>query len=108
MNKITTLAAISMFAVIMGFGVIAPALAAPQGNNGNADVAVCHYDVVEDNLETEDIDESLESAWIVLYVNSQGQMNGHTNHGDKLIGDVDGDTTITVDSCLAQDPPVTE
>lgn len=42
MNKITTLAAISMFAVIMGISAFAPALAEPP-----AKVTICHVDVDE-------------------------------------------------------------
>ncbi len=39
---------------------------------------------VEDDLETE-VDESLESSWIVLHTSSQGSANGHQKHGDELV-----------------------
>ena len=84
MNKTISLTAIAMFAVMMGFSAFAPAMAVPGNENSSATYAVCHYDEVEDNLDTE-VDESLESAWIVLYTSSQGQTNGHLKHGDNEI-----------------------
>jgi len=84
MNKITTLAAISMFAVIMGMSALAPAMAVPKGNSGNAGTEVCHY--FAEYLDEEETQLDLaNSAWGVLYVSSQGAANGHTNHGDATI-----------------------
>ena len=114
MNKLTTLAAISMFAVIMGMSAIAPAMAVPKGNSGNADTEVCHFFAVYqteivDGVEVlilvdgEPVLDGDLSSWGILYVNSQGQLNGHTNgYGDMKIDDSDtpGDDTITTDGCL--------
>jgi len=74
-----------MFAVIMGISTIAPAMAYHEENpRSNATTSQCHFDVVEDDLET-DVDESLESAWIVLHTSSKGSTNGRLKHGDVLV-----------------------
>jgi hypothetical protein len=105
MNKTISLAAIAMFAVIMGMGAFAPAMGAPGNPNSAATTAVCHYDLVEDDLETE-VDESEESAWIVLHTSSQGATNGHLKHNDMVIGEGDGE--ITAQDCTDQTLPVPE
>jgi len=77
MNKITTLAAISMFAVIMGMSAIAPAMAGKGNPNGAADTPVCHLFAAytEDEVPVYLPDES---SWDVLFVNEKG-LNGHTS-----------------------------
>jgi hypothetical protein len=94
MKTTYTIAAIAMFAVIMGMSAIAPAMAVPKGNSGNADTEVCHFFAVYqteivDGVEVlilvdgePVLDEDL-SSWGVLYVSSQGAAKGHTNHGDE-------------------------
>jgi len=85
MRTTLTIAAIAMFAVILGMSAIAPAMATPGNPNSNATTAQCHFDVVIDDPDTLGVDESLESAWIVLHTSSQGSTNGHQKHGDKLV-----------------------
>jgi len=44
MNRILTISAIAMFAVVLGLGVVGPAMAAKEVNpNSSADTGVCHY-----------------------------------------------------------------
>ena len=121
MKTTYTIAAIAMFAVIMGMSAIAPAMAVPKGNSGNADTEVCHFFAVYQTELNADgvevlilVDEEpvldLElSAWGVLFVSSQGAENGHTNHGDMKIDDSDNPAvnTITTAGCLDPDklPP---
>ena len=88
MNKITTLAAISMFAVIMGMSAFTPALATPKGNSGT-DAIVCHffaeYETLDGELVLVDGEPVLIpelSEWNLLYLNSQGAVNGHTGNED--------------------------
>jgi len=92
MKTTLTIAAIAMFAVILGMSAIAPAMAAPNNDRSSATTAVCHYFAVfqvdeDGELILDENDEpilDLElSAWGVLYVSSQGAENGHTNHGDE-------------------------
>jgi hypothetical protein len=87
MNKITTLAAISMFAVIMVMGAIAPAIASPSGGDGekhNPKVAICHFDYNEMVWESDKM------------VNAHALVS-HQDHGDKLVP-----SEITAEACEAQ------
>lgn len=105
MNKIATLAAISMFAVILGLGAFGPAMAVPGNEKSKATASVCHWDEVEDDILTVDVDESLESAWIVLYLNGNGQINGHVDgdeHDDEVIESDTLPSEITAEECLAK------
>ena len=72
MNKTISLAAIAMVAVIMGLSSFAPAMADPNNPQSQATDGVCHLD-----------DDS--SMWIVIWVNGQGQLNGHIKHGDTVV-----------------------
>jgi len=100
MNRILTISAIAMFAVVLGLGVVGPAMAAKEVNpNSSADTGVCHYFEEEIDEETGDV---TEAQWNVKYVNSNGAMNGHLKHGDPLIGDTDLEAnppTISVVDC---------
>ena len=86
MNKITTLAAIAMFAMIMGMGAIAPAMAVPQGNNGNAKAAVCHFFPAYEDLEETILDVE-NSTYGVLYINEKA-IPGHTTEEEGHVDDV--------------------
>jgi len=115
MNSKLALTAIVMFAVIMGLGVMSPAMAAPGNPNSKATTEVCHlFEAVEDDPDTPE-DETEPARWGVLHTNNKGATNGHVNgHGDSLIGDVTAPEadppTITEADCLAQEipDPVTE
>ena len=110
MNDKYTIAAIAMFAVVLGLGAFAPALAAKEINpNSSADSGVCHY--FEEEVD-EDTGEVTPAQWNVKYVNSNGAMNGHQKHGDPVIGDATDlaadPPTITEDDCRNQVLPVPE
>jgi broad specificity polyphosphatase/5'/3'-nucleotidase SurE len=97
MKTTYTIAAIAMFAVMLGMSALAPAMAYHEENpKHKATASQCHYDVVEDIDETLLVDESLESAWIVLHTSSQGSTNGHQKHLDKLVtNDVEALACVT-------------
>jgi len=111
MNRILTIPAIAMFAVVLGLGVVGPAMAAKEVNpNSSADTGVCHY--FEEEID-EDTGVVTEAQWNVKYVNSNGAMNGHLKHGDPLIGTTDlgaDPPIISVEDCRQQllPPPVPE
>ena len=94
MNKITTLSAIAMFAVIMGMSAFAPAMATPNNDKSSATTAVCHFfavyqvdeegELILDENDEPILDEEL-SAWIVLHTSSKGAEKGHQKHGDVLV-----------------------
>ncbi len=95
MNKITTLAAISMFAVIMGMTAIAPALAA--GSNGQK-TTICHF---EAEFFDEELQETVPAEYSVINVNDRSLpahlgTDGHEGHGDQLVP-----SDISADDCLA-------
>ncbi len=99
MNKTISLAAIAMVAVIMGLGAFAPAMATPNGGDGekhNPKVTICHFDFNEMQWEADKL------------VNAHALI-AHQAHGDKIIDDDDipVEGTISTDECLAQDdlPP---
>ena len=100
MKKTISLAAIAMFAVIMGMSALFPAMAVPNNEKSSATTAVCHYVEVEDNPETE-IDESLESEWVVLFTSSNGAAKGHLKHGDNVIEENE-DLSEFGDACEAK------
>lgn len=95
MKTTFTIAAIAMFAVVLGMGALSPALAAPNNEKSSATTAVCHYfeeyildaegNPVLDETTGEPIVDEDASSWDVLYVSSKGAANGHTKHGDLTI-----------------------
>ena len=108
MNRILTIPAIAMFAVVLGLGVLSPAMAAPGNPNSNATVEVCHFFEEEIDEETNAV---IDAHWGVLHTSFKGAQNGHVNgHGESVIGDetnpdADPLPTITLDACLEQDSP---
>jgi len=110
MNRILTIPAIAMFAVVLGLGVLSPAMAAPGNPNSNATVEVCHFFEEEFDEETNAV---IDAHWGVLHTSFKGAQNGHVNgHGESVIGEVTDPTadplpTITFAECIVQeDPPV--
>ena len=92
MKTTLTIAAIAMFAVMLGMSAFAPAMAYHNGDTrSNATTSQCHFDVVyQVNASGELIlddnnnpiqDEEL-STWIVLHTSSKGAEKGHQKHGD--------------------------
>ena len=102
MNKLTTLAAISMFAVMMGVAAMSPAMAAPKGNQGAANAIVCHYfEAYLDEEETMPDPEN--SFWALLWINPNaidGHTNGEDGHDD-LVFEGDSSNQAEVDEFAA-------
>jgi len=99
MNRILTISAITMFAVVMGLAAFAPAAMA-KGPDPQNNVTLCHFDAdPDDNPETED------SVWEVITPNNHAVEKHIANHGDIRIGVTDpGATppTISEVDCLLQ------
>ena len=80
MKTTYTIAAIAMFAVILGMSALAPAMAAKAPK-----VDICHFaeeEIIfgEDGLTPID---TIEAHWKILNVSQNGADNGHVdNHGD--------------------------
>ena len=92
MRTTLTIAAIAMFAVILGMSAIAPAMASPNSDH-NPKTTVCHFDrdTNDDGDETTN-----DRAWIVQMVNKHAKI-AHLGHGDVLIPD-----TISASDCTDQ------
>ncbi len=84
MKTTYTIAAIAMFAVILGMSAIAPAMASPNDKH-NPKTLVCHFDrdTNDDGDETTD-----DRAWIEKMVNKHAKI-AHLGHGDVLIAEND-------------------
>jgi len=121
MKTTFTIAAIAMFAVILGMGALSPAMAAPNNDKSSARTAVCHYFaeylvdesgeyILDENDEKTLIEE--ESSWDVKYVSSRGAEKGHTNHGDlTMTTDAEKSACVlnqdgTIETIVIPDPPV--
>lgn len=97
MNKITTLAAISMFAVIMGMTAFAPALATKP-----VDVQICHYEAEGVDGDGNLIPESV--AAIIVNENAVKAhlgLDGHEIHSNSQGEDweITGEDGFTIDDC---------
>ncbi len=93
MNRIQTISAIAMFAVVLGMSTIAPAMA-------KADTTICRYaeeETVLIDTTGDGVPDTLvvveEAHWAFLTLNNNGATNGHLkNHGEDTTGDGEIDT----------------
>ncbi len=104
MKTTFTIAAIAMFAVILGMSSLAPAMAAPAEK-----IWVCHFsEAVVDETTGEVIEEA---TWKLIHINGNG-WNGHENHndgGDPAVFDEQGteeDMTALCDLRNTPDDPI--
>jgi len=79
MRTTYTIAAIAMFAVILGMSALTPAMAIkPNAETGNHKYVICHYQEAKD---TDRFGNPLEipipEAYVVIEVDNKGKMNGH-------------------------------
>ena len=94
MNKITTLAAISMFAVMMGVTAFAPAFAV--GSNGEK-TTLCHFEAAHLDEELQEIPDT----WSVITINDRA-LPAHMGEGDDGHVDTVIENDDDKDACLAQ------
>ena len=79
MNKTYTVAAIAMFAVILGMSALSPALAAKADK-----IWVCHFEDDEEVIDPETglpTGEIIPAHYSVIHISENG-WNGHQNHED--------------------------
>ena len=90
MKTIYTIAAIAMFAVILGMGVLAPAMASRPDSSGDHKSDLCHYQeakpaVIDEDILSETFGQVLEEevleAYVHINVDNKGKMNGHFKKG---------------------------
>ena len=106
MKTTYTIAAIAMFAVILGMSAIAPAMAEkPNSETGKHKILLCHYQeekpLIVDGVPVIVNDEPvmIPAEWALINVDNKGKTNGHFDkNGDTRHFDVepaDGDFVIT-------------
>ena len=100
MKTTYTIAAIAMFAVILGMGVLAPAMASKPVAGENHRIEFCHYQEAKPQITDAEGNitqvEVLE-AYVVIETDKKGQMNGHFKHGDAHHFPVNADGSPTGD-----------
>ncbi len=86
MKTIYTIAAIAMFAVILGMSALAPAMASKPNANVDHRIIFCHYQeakpaIIDLDQTSETFDKVLEEevleAYLVIETDKKGKMNGH-------------------------------
>ena len=102
-----------MFAVVLGLGVLSPAMATPPDNDGHK-VVICHYQeakTTDRNGVTLDI--PIPEAYVVINIDKAGKMNGHIRNdvahhfpddNDDGVPDGQGDFVISVEEAEATEP----
>ena len=100
MNRIQTIAAIAMFAVTLGLGVLGPAMAVPPEHSNANKESVCHYEAEVIDPDTLVVLE--DDFWTIISISGNGNavtahLNNHANGSDTdmVIGD------FTEDDCEA-------
>ncbi len=114
MNRILTISAIAMFAVVLGVSAFAPAMATPPDRDPPHKVVICHYqeEKTEDRFGNT-LDIPIPEAYVDINIDKAGKMNGHFKNDDPNHFPVDdvtglqngqGDFVITVVEDEAVEP----
>ena len=78
MNKITTWAAITMFAVTLGLGLMSPAMATPADDDGEHKMQICHYQAEKVIVDPDTLEETtIPAEWALINVDNAGKLKGH-------------------------------
>lgn len=95
MKTTYTVATIVMFAMILGMGVLAPAMASKPDADGKHKSVLCHYQGPETILNDDGTTTEIPDAYVVIEVDNKGKMNGHFKNGEAHHFPVDenGDAT---------------
>jgi len=81
MNRILTISAIAMFAVVLGVSAFAPAMAT-QPVDGEHKVVICHYQEAKTfDRDGELLEIPIPEAYVVINIDKAGKMNGHFKQG---------------------------
>ncbi len=105
MKTTLTIAAIVMFAVTMGLGLMSPALATQPDDDGEHKMQICHYQEAETITNDDGTTTDIPAEWALIDVDNKGKMNGHFDkNGDTRHFDAepaDGDFIIENEVDLA-------
>ena len=109
MKTTFTIAAIAMFAVVLGMGTFAPAMAAPNDNASDkakaGKISICHVEL--DDPETPDVDES---SVELITVSANSAHNNSDKHPDDYepFTDENGELTCDVPEPTEPEVPIPE
>ena len=99
MKTTLTIAAIAMFAVVLGMGALSPAMAAPNDNANDkakaGKISICHVEV--DDPETPEDESSVE----LITVSANSAHNNPEKHPLDYAPTTDADGNLT---CVVEDP----
>ena len=85
MKTTYTIAAIAMFAVILGMSALAPAMAIKPDADGKHKIEFCHYQEAKTtDRDGNDLDIPIPEAYLVIEVDNKGKMNGHFKGLDQI------------------------
>ncbi len=100
-----------MFAVVLGLGVLSPAMATPRDDNGKHKVVICHYQEAKTtDRNGEDLEIPIPEAYVVINIDKAGKMNGHirnnvAHHFPVDANDVqNGEGDFVIDNVEADNP----
>ena len=90
-----------MFAVVLGLGVVSPAMAAPPAHSNANKESVCHYEAEEIDPLTEEV--LVDDFWTIISISSNGNaVNAHlANHANGTDSDGVIDEDYTEAECMA-------
>ena len=97
MNSKLTIAAIALFAVTLGLGVLSPAMAAPPAHSNANKESVCHYEAEEIDPDTLAV---IDDFWTIISISSNGK--AVTKHMANHANGTDADGVIGVDYTEAE------
>lgn len=115
MNRITALSAIALFAIVLGLGVVSPAMAAKEPK-----VDVCHFAEEETVVDSEGVETVIPAHWKIINISQKGADNGHVSHhtdpdanNDGIADDPQSDFEVEddpelCDTLIATNPPLPE
>jgi hypothetical protein len=75
MNRLLTISTIAMFAVVLGLGVLSPAMAAKEPK-----VDVCHFAEEETVVDSDGVETFIPAHWKIINISQKGADNGHVGH----------------------------
>ncbi len=82
MNRILTISAIAMFAVVLGVSAFAPAMATPPDRDPPHKVVICHYQEAKTtDRDGNTLDIPIPEAYVDINIDKAGKMNGHFKNG---------------------------
>jgi len=97
MKTTYTIAAIAMFAVIMGMSALAPAMAVKADK-----IDVCHFSEEEIEIDADGVETIIPAEWKIINISGNAEKAHVGKHTDGESFDEKISDEFTVDDCLAR------